>query len=238
MEGSSHTPVAHPSPVVTWLFIARGTTGPISALLLVVAATLPSLGVVIGFVFVLTAMLVGARRGAPAALGFHRPESWARTIGVGAAFGVVVQAAFTIVVDPLLERMTGTPVDVSSLDGMRGNVTAFLAMLGVGWVIGGVLEEMLFRGYLLRRLMGIFGSGPLAVGLAMSLPAVAFGMAHRYQDTAGMLSTGLIGLLLGALFVWGRYNLWLPIVAHGVLNTVGVTLIYLDLDRDLNRLLF
>lgn len=220
------------------LFTRPATVAPVALALLVAIATLPNLGVIIGFVFVVAAMLICVRRGGPSELGFCRPESWPRTIALGAVIGAVTQALFSVVVDPLLERVTGAAIDVSSFDGMRGNLPAFLVMLAVGWVVGGFLEEMLFRGYLLRRLTRVLGDGPLAVAAAVVLPAISFGLAHSYQDAPGMLSTGLIGLLFGVLFVWSRYNLWLPIIVHGVIDTVGLAFIYLDIDRALNHLLF
>ena len=97
---------------------------------------------------------------------------------------------------------------------------------------------MLFRGYLLKRIRLVLGDRPAATLLAILLPALAFGLAHSYQDTAGMISTGLIGAILGALFVWYRGNLWLPIMVHGFSNVVGITLIYTNGDRVLNTLLF
>jgi membrane protease YdiL (CAAX protease family) len=53
-----------------------------------------------------------------------------------------------------------------------------------------------------------------------------------------MISTGLIGALFGAIFVWSRGHLWLPILVHGFTNVIGITLIYTDGDMVLNRLLF
>ena len=97
---------------------------------------------------------------------------------------------------------------------------------------------MLFRGYLLRRIQNILGDGPWAALVAIALTSTAFGMAHGYQDTAGMLSTGLMGALLGGLFVWTRGNLWLPVLVHGISNTLGITLIYTSADRVLGQLVF
>lgn len=219
------------------LFTRTVTIAPIAVVLLVAIATLPNLGVMIGFVFVVTAMLICVRRGGPAELGFRRPESWTRTIVLGVVIGTVTQVLFSIVIDPLLERATGTVIDVSGFDGIRGSLPGFLVMLAVGWVIGGFLEEMLFRGYLMRRLTRILGEKPSAVALSVLLPAISFGLAHSYQDAPGMLSTGLIAVLFGLLYVWTRYNLWLPIIVHGVIDTVGLTFIYLDIDKTLNHLL-
>ena len=220
------------------LFTNRTTIAVLSVILLVAISALPNLGVIAGWAFIVVALLACVRQDSFGEIGFRRPESWARTIFLAIAFGVVIQLVFSIVVDPLLARWTGTPVDVSSLDGMRGNLVNYLIMLAVGWVLGGFLEEMLFRGYLLKRIRLVLGDSPAATLIAILLPALAFGLAHSYQDTAGMISTGLIGAILGGLFVWYRGNLWLPIMVHGFSNVVGVTLIYTSGDRVLNALLF
>jgi membrane protease YdiL (CAAX protease family) len=104
-------------------------------------------------------------------------------------------------------------------------------------VIGGFLEEMLFRGYLQKRIRIVLGRSPVAVVTAILLPALAFGLAHSYQGAAGMISTGLMGALFGIAFVWSAENLWLPILLHGFSNTVGIALIYTSLDRVLGALL-
>ena len=207
-------------------------------MLLVAISALPNLGVIIGWLFIVIALVVCVKQGSFPEIGFRRPESWARTVVLALGIGVAIQLAFSIVVDPLLERWTGTPVDVSSLDGMRGHLGNYMVMLAVGWVIGGFLEEMLFRGYLQKRIRIVLGDSPGAVAVAILLPALAFGLAHSYQDTAGMISTGLIGAIFGAVFVWYRWNLWLPILVHGFSNVLGISLIYTSGDRVLNALLF
>ena len=220
------------------LFTSRMTAPVIAVVLLVIIPTLPNLGVIIGWGFLLVALLLGVRHGSFSEIGFRKPDSWSRTILLGLAIGVVIQLVFTVVIDPLVERMTGTAVDVSSLDGMRGHFVNYLIMLAVGWVVGGFLEEMLFRGYILKRLKLLFGESAAAVAVAILLPAIAFGLAHSYQGPAGMISTGLIGLILGIVFVWNGYNLWLPVMVHGFIDVVGITFIYLDVDTFFNHLLF
>jgi membrane protease YdiL (CAAX protease family) len=224
--------------VFEFLFINRVSIAVISAVLLIAIATLPNVGVMIGWAFLLTALLLGVRQRSFAGIGFRRPDSWPRTLLLGLGLGVGLQFVFVLLIDPLVEKLTGTVVDISTLDGMRGHVVNYLIMLVIGWVVGGFLEEMLFRGYLLKRLKRVFGDGGVAVGLAILLPAIAFGMAHSYQGFAGMVSTGLVGLILGIIFVANGYNLWLPILVHGSLDMAGLTLIFLDVDKQLSRLLF
>jgi membrane protease YdiL (CAAX protease family) len=58
----------------------------------------------------------------------------------------------------------------------------------------GVCEELLFRGYL-TWLLGAY----VGVPAALLLIAVGFGLAHAYQGARGMLKTGAVGLVLGAI---------------------------------------
>ncbi len=236
--GEDHTPKTISRRVYEILFLNRISIAVIAAVLLVAISTLPNQGVFIGWGFLLIALFLGVRQGSFAEIGFKRPESWPKTLLLGLGLGVVLQLAFSALIDPVAEKLTGSAVDISMLDPMRGSLVNFLIMLVVGWVIGGFLEEMLFRGYLLKRLEIVFGDGLLSVALAILLPAVAFGCAHSYQGPAGMLSTGLMGLILGVIFVLNGYNLWLPILVHGFVDMVGLTLIFQDVDRWLNRLLF
>lgn len=52
-------------------------------------------------------------------------------------------------------------------------------------------------------------------------------MGHTEQGISGWIQEGLSGLILGVLFLWAGRNLVVPIVAHGVSNTLAFVLIYL-----------
>ncbi len=58
-------------------------------------------------------------------------------------------------------------------------------------VTAGFCEEVLYRGWLWR----LFGDLTGHLWVAVVLSAVAFGFAHAYQGRAGIISTGLVGLL-------------------------------------------
>jgi uncharacterized protein len=75
-------------------------------------------------------------------------------------------------------------------------------------VTAGICEEILFRGYLLA-LMSHF------TGLAIAVPiaALLFGMAHTYQGPAGILKTGLAGLVL-TFIALGSASLLPGILVH------------------------
>jgi membrane protease YdiL (CAAX protease family) len=85
-------------------------------------------------------------------------------------------------------------------------------------VLAPLLEETLFRGFLLTSLTK-FMSTPAAI-FASSL---AFGVAHLSLRDLPVLVA--LGCLLGALYVRSR-NLLTPMLVHGVWNSSVLTLLF------------
>jgi len=197
----------------------------------------PGIGVLGAFAIAITAVVVARGQGSVGDIGLRRPTSWPQLIGTTLAFGFAFQCLSLVVIEPLLARVTGAPVDISAFDGVRGNFQAFLMLLAIGWVVGGFLEEFTFRGFVVGRIRWLLGSGPAAAWIAVAIAAVVFGFAHAYQGISGMIVTGLTGFVLGAIYVVSRHNLWYTILSHGFMNTAGIIAIYLDLDRQLGTLL-
>jgi membrane protease YdiL (CAAX protease family) len=199
---------------------------------------LPNLGVLIAVLFVLIALLLGKKQGSFKFIGFVKQERWSYTLIKGMILGVVIQLAYSIIFDPLIEKLTGRPIDLSGFDSMRGNLPVFLLWLVIGIGFGGFLEEITFRGYLITRLKLIIGTSPLSLIIILLLTSVSFGLAHLYQDWSGVISTGSFAFIFGIIFIQSKYNLWMPILTHAFANVVGLALIYTNYDRILNGLLF
>jgi membrane protease YdiL (CAAX protease family) len=154
------------------------------------------------------------------AVGLARPRSLLRAVGAGllwllAAYG----GAFVVILAAMLLHWPAP--DVSVL-GIARDLPHYLLMLALAWTSAAFAEEMLFRGFMLPRIEAALGSTALAV----LLQAVAFGALHAYQGPSGMLVTGTIGLVFGIGYARGR-SLWPLILAHGLLDTVALTLMYL-----------
>jgi membrane protease YdiL (CAAX protease family) len=195
-------------------------------------------GAIGAFLIAIVVALVARKKGSFRDMGFRAPESWPKLLGRSALYGLVIQVLFLAIVEPLLGRLMGSPVDLSVFDGVRGNFVSFLILLGVGWGIGGFLEEFTFRGFVVGRVRWLLGSGTAATWFAVLVAAIPFGLAHAYQGVSGMITTGLTGFILGAIYVLHRCNLWYAIFTHGFINTVGILAIYLDVDHDVGHLLF
>lgn len=102
-------------------------------------------------------------------------------------------------------------------------VAAFIALS----ITAGICEELLFRGWALH--LSAAGTGSIWLGLLIS--SIAFGLAHAYQGVQGIASTGVVGLLLGLLFVWAGSLLPAQIVHACVNLSSGLLYAYLFAHR-------
>ena len=212
------------------------------AILIVLAlgliVSMPDTGVLGAFVIAIAAAVIARKQGSYRDMGFRAPASWPKLMGRTLLYGFVILMLFTILIDPALERATGKPLDISVFDGVRGDFANYLVLMAIGWIVGGFFEELTFRGFVVGRVRWLLGSGAAATWSAVVIAAVPFGIAHWYQGITGMIDTGLIGFVLGAVYVYHRFNLWYAVFTHGFFNTFAITAIFLDIDRDLQGLLY
>ena len=133
------------------------------------------------------------------------------------------------VTKPLEARFLGRPPDLSDFLPLVGNLKlSLLALLGA-WVLAALGEELVWRGYLLNRVAGLFGNARASWALSTLLVSAAFGYAHANQGLSGIVQEGFSGLLLALLYLACGRNLAVPIVAHGVTDTIDVVLIFTGL---------
>jgi uncharacterized protein len=206
-----------------------------SILILTIILTLTSLkhspGVGVFGAMLVIAFMTWLRGEGLESLGFVRPQSWLNTILLSLVLGGILALASTMVIEPLTDKLTGEKHDHSMFDSIRGNFGVLWKWLLVVWVLVAILEEIIFRGFLMSELARLLGTGVGGTIINLAFSSILFGIAHWYQGKSGALSTGLIGLLIGLIFVAGGYNLWLPILIHGFIDTFGLVLVYLNADR-------
>ena len=90
----------------------------------------------------------------------------------------------------------------------------------------GIVEEVVYRGFVIWYL-GQY----MPIWSAVVVSSVAFGLGHSYQGASGALRTGLVGLAFGALYVVTG-SIWLPIVAHALLDVLQGAAIQEILGKD------
>jgi uncharacterized protein len=82
-------------------------------------------------------------------------------------------------------------------------------------VTAGVCEEWLYRGFFLAVVAAL--AGGLQTWLLVVVAAAAFGLAHVYQGAVGILTTGLLGGVMAALYLQTG-SLLLPVLLHAAID--------------------
>jgi membrane protease YdiL (CAAX protease family) len=161
-------------------------------------------------------------------VGLRRPDRWLPTIGLALLIGIGYQLVDTIFISPVLQSLTGQS-DLSQFGFLKGSLLALLFFFVITWTEAAFIEEMFFRGYFFNRLTDFTSSDRTGVILALVVSSIVFGAAHSYQGITGVLDTILAGFVLGLLYLFARRNLWLPILTHGIIDTIGFIILYMGL---------
>ena len=128
---------------------------------------------------------------------------------------------------PLLVRLLGAQPNLEDFRGLAGNLKLTLFFILLAWALAGFGEEMAYRGYLMNRVADLFNRTRRAWIVSLLAVHIRFGLAHAYQGMTGIIDEGFIGLLLGLIYLRTGRNLAVPIVAHGVSDSVDLILIFL-----------
>ena len=56
---------------------------------------------------------------------------------------------------------------------------------------------------------------------------IVFSLSHSYQGLTGVIDEGVMGVLLAAIYLRTGRNLAVPIVAHGVQDSIDLILIFM-----------
>lgn len=166
-------------------------------------------------------------------VGLKRWKSIGKTIGIGVGIGALLEAFQLLALQPLLVRLTGKEPDISVFRPVIGNVKLLALGILLAWILAGFGEEAVYRGYLMNRVADVGNRTRAAWIVSLVLVSVLFGFAHSYQGMTGVIEEGLAGLLLGLVYLGFGRNLTLPIIAHGVQDTIDAVLIYLGHYRGL-----
>lgn len=209
----------------------------ITILSIIFILAIPQYGVILSFVIVFVYLRRSKnRKELLKSIGFVRPANWVKTIILAAIMGILIEVFMEILVNPMIEQLTSSKIDLSKVD--MPNIVYYLVWIVIGFVLGGLLEEILFRGFLITRIskfLKMNKSGDIA---ALLITSLLFGLCHIYQGWSGAISTGLIGLIFGIIFLAFNKNLWYSILTHGFVNLTSLTILYFGYYDKLATLLF
>jgi uncharacterized protein len=153
-------------------------------------------------------------------IGLRGPKSWPLTIITAILIAVVMFLGI------YFSEKLGFHRDLSRFKLLQGNLKLTLETVIYVLIGAGFYEEFMFRGFLMQGLAMFFGGSRSAWDAALVIQGVVFGATHFYQNAVGVLITGTLGMLFGIMvMVFGR-NLWIAIIAHGLLDASHSILFY------------
>lgn len=158
--------------------------------------------------------------------GLKKPDSWKKTIMLALLIGIVFQALSLYVIEPFLGQLTGDIPDVSFFRPMVGNIAQLLFYLALSWTFAAFIEEMIYRGYFMHRFADLFNRNKTGWIVGLIFSNLLFGFGHMYQGLSGMIITGVTGFIFAWLYFATNRNLWAPILAHGIYDTIGFLMIF------------
>jgi CAAX protease family protein len=153
-------------------------------------------------------------------IGLKRPESWTRTLIIGAGLAAIDFVAM------YLSEKAGFRRDLSKFKEVQGNLELMVFGVSYAFIGAGFYEEFTFRGFLMQGIGHVVcGNRGAWIG-ACILQGALFGSAHAYQNPLGIAITATLGILMGLLVLASGRNLWPVIIGHGLFDASCFVLFY------------
>ena len=162
-------------------------------------------------------------------LGLGRP--WT-DLGLGGSLGwgfwvgaALTAAAVAVLVRQVVrarrdEKFAAQTVDAAkSVEFLLPTSEAEYRVFAAVGVTAGIVEELLFRGFLVWYLAAF-----MPLGAAVVVSAVSFGLGHLYQGAREAVQTGALSLLMGGLYLLSG-SIWLAMVLHAAVDVLQVRMI-------------
>ena len=159
-------------------------------------------------------------------VGLKRYRSWTTTAGIGLGCGVLLELFELFVSQPILVHLIGKKADLSQFRDLTGNLRETALYILLVWIVAAFGEEMIYRGYLMNRVADLLDRTRKAWIVSLIVVHIVFGLAHSYQGLTGVIDEGLMGVLLAVIYLRTGRNLAVPIVAHGVQDSIDLILIF------------
>jgi len=177
--------------------------------------------------FVLGLLSLRLRDGSWAAMGLGWPISWRRTVLFALAAAILRLLLGTLVIDPVTAHFWPAAVAPTGYNEIKGHAMVAFEWLLLIWTFAAFGEEIGYRGYLLTRAADVGGRSKSAYWIAVVVIALLFGYGHYYKGPSGIVDSGMAGVILGTAYMLSGRNLWVCILAHGFIDTVGVVSAFL-----------
>lgn len=159
-------------------------------------------------------------------LGISLKKFKIKSILIGCIVAVSTLAFMQLAFFPILGYfVTFGETDIELYDFLRENKAQFYFTLIMGFLIGGLYEEIVFHGFMFTRIEKIF-NGKYSTHISFIITAYLFGLYHIQLGMDGLINAFVVGAVYLALFLYFKRNLWYSVFCHGIYNTIVITMIY------------
>ena len=155
------------------------------------------------------------------AFGISWPAGWGFAVALALTIAVLGYCARQLyLVRRRPDLAAKTRESAAALEFMLPSTRADMRVFAFLCLTAGVVEELLFRGFLLWYL-----NAAIPLWAAVLVSSVVFGIGHLYQGWSGVFQTGAMALLMAGLYVLAG-SLWVPMLLHGAVNYLQVRMMY------------
>jgi uncharacterized protein len=198
-----------PSMILSYFSQSDGETGFMITASAIIVRDLALVSLVLFFLW---------RNGEPlSSIGWKR-EHWVREVLVGIALFPV----FFFILGAVAYLLQGIGFNIPPTGEQKFLAQVSFSQMALALLLVvtvAIVEETIFRGYLLLRFTHITGSGTWSVLVS----AVIFSLGHGYEGSAGVGTVGIMGMVFAVIYLW-RGSIIAPVVIHFLQDFLGILL--------------
>ena len=169
---------------------------------------------------------IGIRKLSWKDIGFETPKNILRTMMLGLMIAILYQLLSIMVFVPIISSFTATRIDLSKIIALKDSWNNMLFAIIMSWTFAAFGEEIVYRGYMNDLIHRVFARPKAGMILGLMISTILFALGHGYQGISGIVENIIFGLTMGIVYSLSRKNLWLPILIHGFVDTIGLGLIF------------
>ncbi len=160
-------------------------------------------------------------------IGFSFKSFNLKTLLIGSFAALIIVFFMQFIFFPVLEYfVVFEEIDVELYHFIRENKWNYLFIIIMGWLVGGLYEEIVFHGFIFSRLEKMI-HGKYSTLISFIVTSIIFGAYHFQLGPIGLINAFIVGAAYHALALYFKRNLWYSIICHGIYDTIVITLIYL-----------
>jgi membrane protease YdiL (CAAX protease family) len=160
-------------------------------------------------------------------LGFSFKTFNLKSFLIGTIAGVLIFSFLYFIFFPLLNYIVELPdTNVELYDNLKANTGLYIFLLIMGWLVGGIYEEIVFHGFIFTYIEKLL---PRRISLTVGflITNLIFALYHFQLGYDGVINAFLAGIGYHIVILMNKKNLWYGIICHAIFDTIALTFLYL-----------